>query len=115
MPRAVVKSQVECSIREGGVADSKLVAADARPADLVRGLRESSRGYYRLRESDAGCPAEMNGCRWFIGAFCSSGKVGNELIALKQFVFVLDGVLGPRGDLLLPHSVAFPLQECTVG
>ena len=41
----------------------------------------------------------MKSARWFIDAFCGSGKVGNELLALKQSVFFLDRVLGPRGDL----------------
>ena len=37
--------------------------------------------------------------QWFLDCFCGSGKVGNELHALKQLVYFLDRVLGPRGDL----------------
>ena len=37
--------------------------------------------------------------RWFIDAFCGSGKVGGLLHSMEQPVFFMDKVLGPRGDL----------------
>ena len=76
----------------------KLVAVDARPSDLVRGLQESSRGYYRPWERHGCSPCALNR-RWYLDCSCGSGKVGNELVRQKQLVYFLDRVLGPRGDL----------------
>ena len=37
--------------------------------------------------------------KWFIDAFCGSGKIGNVLHGWNQLVYFLDNVLGPKGDL----------------
>ena len=42
---------------------------------------------------------------WFVDAFCGSGPVGQELVRLKQLVYFLDRVLGPRGDMCSRQTI----------
>ena len=63
-------------------------------------MRETTRGYRRARPGRGGSAEEVVGrSGWFLGCFCGSGLVGVALHNQHQLAYLLDKVLGPRGDL----------------